>query len=103
MTHYYFDLRDKDGFTIDDEGFEVSDLEAVQREAVLSLPDHSRDAAEKAIGCLTEMAVAVRDDAGPVMEVSFNFQLLRRNRPMAGCLRSGGFGVESALPIVKAS
>jgi hypothetical protein len=79
MTHYYFDLRDKDGFTIDDEGFELPDLEAVQREAVLSLADHSRDAAEKAIGCLTELAIAVRDDAGPVMEVTLNFHLFRRN------------------------
>jgi len=30
MTRYYFDLRDGDGFAIDEEGLEMSDLAAVQ-------------------------------------------------------------------------
>lgn len=51
MTRYYFDLRDRDGFIIDDEGFDLPDIEAVQREAVLSA-DHGRGASEKAIGSL---------------------------------------------------
>ena len=79
MTRYYFDLRDRDGFIIDDEGFELPDIEAVQREAVLSLADQGRGAAEKAIGSLTDLAIEVRDDAGPVMQVSFNLHLLRHN------------------------
>jgi hypothetical protein len=52
MTRYYFDLRDRDGFILDDEGFDLPDIEAVQREAVLSLADHGRGAPEKAIGSL---------------------------------------------------
>jgi hypothetical protein len=79
MTRYYFDLRDRDGFIIDDEGFELPDIEAAQREAVLSLADHGRGSYEKAIGSLTDLAIEVRDDAGPVMQVSFNLHLLRRN------------------------
>lgn len=79
MTRYYFDLRDRDGFIIDDEGFELPDIEAVQKEAVLSLADHGRDAAAKTIGSLTDLAIEVRDDDGQVMQVSFNLHLLRRN------------------------
>jgi hypothetical protein len=79
MTRYYFDLRDRDGFIIDDEGFDLPDIEAVQREAVLSLADHGRSASEEAIGSLADLAIEVRDDAGPVMQVSFNLHLLRRN------------------------
>jgi hypothetical protein len=75
MTPYYFDVRDGAGIVIDHEGFELSDLLAVQREAILSLSDQSRDAAEKAIGSLTELSVEV----GPVMRVSYKFDLLRTN------------------------
>lgn len=79
MTRYYFGLRDKDGFIIDDEGFDLPDIVAVQREAVLSLADHGRGASEEAIGSLADLAIEVRDDAGPVMQVNFNLHLLRRN------------------------
>jgi hypothetical protein len=79
MTRYFFDLRDGPGFVADDEGFELNDLVAVQREAVLSLADHSRYAVEKATGHLTEMAIEVRDDIDPVMRVTFKFDLLRKN------------------------
>jgi hypothetical protein len=77
MTRYYF--RDRDGFIIDDEGFELPDIEAAPREAVLSLAGFGRGSYEKAIGSLTDLAIEVRDDAGPVMQVSFNLHLLRRN------------------------
>lgn len=36
MARYYFDLRDGDEVAVDDEGFELPDLKAVQREAVRS-------------------------------------------------------------------
>jgi hypothetical protein len=79
MARYYFDLRDGDELAVDDEGFELPDLEAVQREAVLSLCDGTRDAVEKATRVLTNMAIEVRDDVGPVMQVMFRFQPFRRN------------------------
>lgn len=77
MDRYYFDVRDGDEIIRDEEGYELPSLEAVQREAVLSLADGSRDAAERAIGSLTELAIDVRDASGPVMQVKFSFHLFR--------------------------
>lgn len=79
MTRYYFDLRDEDGCLADDEGFELPNLEAVQREAVLSLADQARDVAEKAIGSFADLTIEVRDDVGPVMTVTFKWQILRKH------------------------
>ena len=79
MARYYFDLRDGDELAVDDEGFELPDLEAVQREAVRSLGDLTRDAAGESICDLADMAIEVRDDDGPVMQVMFRFKLFRKN------------------------
>lgn len=79
MRRYYFDLRDGKGLTIDDEGYELPDLPAVQWEAVLSLVDQSRDTSKGFIELMTDLAIEVRDDAGPVMQVTFKFQPLRKH------------------------
>jgi len=79
MDRYYFDVRDSDENIRDEEGYELPSLEAVQREAVLSLADGSRDVAERAIGSLTELAIDVRDESGPVMQVTFSFHLFHTN------------------------
>ena len=50
--------------TVDDEGFELPDLAAVQWEAVLSLVDQSRRTAKGSIEWLTDLVIDVRDDAG---------------------------------------
>lgn len=73
MKRYYFDARDAQGHTTDEEGFELPDLAAVQWEAVLSLVDQSRGAAKQSAGLLNDLAIDVRDDAGPVMQVTFTF------------------------------
>lgn len=71
MRRYYFDLRDAKGLIVDDEGYEFPDLAAVQWEAVLSLVDRSRDTSNGSVELRTDLEIEVRDDAGPVMQMSF--------------------------------
>jgi hypothetical protein len=73
MRRYYFDLRDAKGLVVDDEGYELPDLTAVQWEAVLSLVDRSRDTSDGSVELRTDLEIEVRDDAGPVMQMSFRF------------------------------
>ena len=81
MKRYYFDLRDGDDLASDKEGIELPDIEAVQHEAARSLADIARDAVR---GLPTNadgrrMAIEVRDDAGPVPQARFTFEI-DRNR-----------------------
>lgn len=78
MRRYYFDLRDAKGLIVDDEGYELSDLAAVQWEAVLSLVDRSRDTSNGSVELQTDMEIEVRDDAGPVMQMTFKYHPRRR-------------------------
>lgn len=79
MKRYYFDVRNANGLTMDGEGYDFPDLAAVQWEAVLSLIDHSRDTCKEAIELPTDLAINVRDDAGPVMEVTLKFHGAQKN------------------------
>jgi hypothetical protein len=47
MKRYFFDLRDGDELTRDDEGLELSTTEAVQEEAARPLADMARDASRR--------------------------------------------------------
>jgi hypothetical protein len=73
MRRYYFDLRDAAGLIVDDDGYELPDLAAVQWEAVLSLVDRSRDTSDGIVQLRTDLEIEVRDDAGPVMQMTFKF------------------------------
>ena len=73
---YYFDLRDADGITIDEEGIDLPSLQRVQEEAARSLADMARDA-QRFDGSAHEMAIEVRDEAGPVLQVRFMFGIDR--------------------------
>jgi hypothetical protein len=44
VPRYYFDIREGDDFAPDDEGMELSPIQAVQEEAARSLADLARDA-----------------------------------------------------------
>lgn len=69
MKRYYFDIREGDAFAPDDEGLELSGVEAAQEEAALSLADMARDAvrgSSKQTHPHT-MQIEVRDDDGPVL------------------------------------
>ena len=69
MTRYYFDIRDDDGVSIDEEGLEFRTLREAEFEAARSLADL---AAEFAKTC-KDVAVEVRTDAGRVFQAAFVF------------------------------
>ncbi|QQO17029.1 hypothetical protein JJB99_13230 [Bradyrhizobium diazoefficiens] len=77
MPRYYFDLRDETGIALDEEGLELSGPRAVQAEAAKSVADMARDAILSAspAGDRQTMAIDVRDTSGPVMQVTFSFEL----------------------------
>lgn len=75
VTRYYFDLRDDDTLVPDEEGLEISDIELVQEEAARSLVDMARFAISGRP--IFRMAIEVRDETGPVLEVSFRWKISR--------------------------
>jgi hypothetical protein len=75
MPRYYFDMREGDEIVPDNEGMELDALETVQEEAARSLADMARDAIRKR-NCARhphQMAIDVRDDSGPLLQVTFTF------------------------------
>jgi hypothetical protein len=77
MKRYYFDLRDGDALSRDEEGMELPDIETVQEEAVRALADMARDRAEAGSGLARDLAIEVRDDNRPVMRARFTFDIER--------------------------
>ena len=76
MPRYYFDLKDRNGTAVDEEGLDLRDLEAAQSEAALSLGGMARDAVVSANqNGIEHMEIAVRDEDGPVMVVRFFFEI----------------------------
>ena len=81
MHRYYFDMRDENGLAVDQEGMELRDIGAVQEEAALSLADMARDEVRKPSSARNpnhRMAIEVRDDNGPVLQVKFTFEIDKR-------------------------
>ena len=81
MPHYYLDLRDDDDLAVDEEGLELRDVAAVQEEAAQSLADMARDAVRGPSYDGTrnhQMAIEVRDETGPVLQVKFTFEINRQ-------------------------
>lgn len=77
MKRYYFDLRDGDALSRDEEGIELPDIKAVQEEAVRALADMARDRAEAGSDLARYLAIEVRDDNRPVMRATFTFDIER--------------------------
>jgi hypothetical protein len=78
MPRYYFDMREGDEIAPDEEGTELRTMEAVQEEAARTLADMARDAIRGRLdGAGHQMSVEVRDEAGPVMQVNFTFEVHR--------------------------
>ena len=82
MPRYYFDLRDNDELAVDDEGLELSTLQAVQIEAARSLVDMAKHAIWKKADTILghRMAIEVRDGDGPVLQAKFTFELERHKQ-----------------------
>ncbi|RXT54298.1 DUF6894 family protein [Bradyrhizobium betae] len=79
MPRYYFDLLDGGVLACDEEGLLLPNLQAAQAEAARSLADMARDAVDDltATPDKRDMAIEVRDAAGPVMQVKFTFEIER--------------------------
>jgi len=74
---YYFDLRDGDQVTPDEEGVEIWSLERVQQEAAKTLADMVRDAVLDHMngdGLARQLAIEVRPDYGPVLQARFSLE-----------------------------
>jgi hypothetical protein len=74
MARYYFDLRKGDRVFLDEEGTELSTIEAVQQEAVRTVAEMARDAIRgNPDGPGHFMAIEVRDDNEAVLQVKFHW------------------------------
>ena len=82
MKRYFFDLRDGDVISPDEEGMELPDIEAVQEEAARSLADVAKDAVRSRGRHVFGhwMAIEVRDEAGPVLQAKFTFEVDRHGK-----------------------
>ncbi|WP_439365105.1 DUF6894 family protein [Bradyrhizobium sp. DASA03005] len=79
MALYYFDFRDGGNIILDEEGLDLRDMVAVQREAARALTGLASDSMASFKGSqIHQMAIAVRDESGPVMEVEFAFKIIRK-------------------------
>jgi hypothetical protein len=79
MTQFFFDLRSVDTFSQDEEGIELPDAAAAHRMALGALCDAAHDAVIE--GSTDQLlAVEVRDEIGPVLEVTafFSSRIFRK-------------------------
>jgi hypothetical protein len=74
MRRYYFDLVDGSDVALDEEGIELPDVQAAQEEAAAALAalvNEMRQTVNQKN--LIDLAIDVRDNAGLVMRVRFDF------------------------------
>ena len=79
VPRFFFDLKfDGERPTDDEEGLVMPDLQAAQVEASRALTDLSREMVLS--GKITNsLAVIIRDDAGPILQATLNFEMKRLN------------------------
>jgi hypothetical protein len=71
--------RDGNELIPDEEGLELRDMRAVQNEAGRSLAGFAWDSVARFNDAQShDMAIAVRDEHGPLMEVKFSFEVVRK-------------------------
>ena len=80
MARYYFDLREGDEVTRDEEGVNLPNLESVQEEAARALSEMARETVrQRPNGTEYRMSIEVRDDNGPVLQARFTFEVDRQS------------------------
>ena len=72
MGRYFFDIRNRDGFTRDEVGEEFVDFEEARAQAQVLLPDIARE--ELPDGDLHQVTCDVRDEAGLVYRGELTFR-----------------------------
>lgn len=66
MPRYYFDVQDDDGWSVDEVGIELPDMDSAIREARRAIADMMRDALREQSG--EGILIRIRDGAdGPVL------------------------------------
>lgn len=79
MIRYFFDFRDGAELMIDEEGVVLRNMPSVQREAARALCGLAGDSlANFKSSHAHQMAITVRDQSGPVMDVEFSFKITRK-------------------------
>jgi hypothetical protein len=74
MRRYYFDVRDGDHVTLDEEGMELISIEAAWGKPLFRLPISQWMQSQcPAQTCLAVTSIEVRDDSGPVLVVAVTF------------------------------
>ncbi|MDB5876223.1 MAG: hypothetical protein JWQ07_5665 [Ramlibacter sp.] len=74
MDRYFFDLRDNGLLVVDECGFEISDMRAVEKQAALLLIELNHDRISNNKAGLID--VEVRDGDGSVMEARLTFHFV---------------------------
>jgi hypothetical protein len=69
VQRYYFDIRDGEALSVDEEGLDLSDERAALIEAALSLADAARDLAPSESG--RGLVIEVRGAKGPNFRAGF--------------------------------
>ena len=69
MPHYYFDIRDGNALSVDEEGLNLANRRAAEIEAALSLADSAKDLPPSANG--RGLAIEVRDAEGLIFRAAF--------------------------------
>ncbi|WP_128924778.1 DUF6894 family protein [Bradyrhizobium guangxiense] len=77
VPHYYFDIRDGQTLSVDEEGLTLANQRAAEIEAALSLADTAKDLVPSASS--GSLAIEVRDDDGPIFRAAFLFGTARSN------------------------
>ena len=76
MPRYYFDVRDEEGISTDDEGIEFRALEGAWMEAALSAAELAKERLPaRLFHGDQQMTVDIRDERGPVIRVSVTFSV----------------------------
>jgi hypothetical protein len=79
MPRFFFDLKfDGERATSDDDGLVLPDLESAQKEAAGALTELSKDAVLSGRP-IKPATVIVRDEAGPLLQATLNFEMKRLN------------------------
>lgn len=74
MPRYFFDTRDGDVLLMDEEGCELTNLEAAKKAAATSLAELAADVIPTSADRV--LIVSVRDERGPVLESRLTFETI---------------------------
>jgi uncharacterized protein DUF6894 len=79
MPIYYFDLRNGDELSPDEEGTDLPTMDDVQDEAAYALSDMLRDETRVTNGnpLARHLTIEVRDAEGPLLDAKFAFEIKR--------------------------